>query len=104
MKINKQANGLFDIELDGAIIGGGSIVEEEGDSYLERIDIDEDFRNQGHGTKALYAIEKAYGSYYLAPDNADAQRLYDRVCSEMNQADYGRFGFAIDQGFGVYEI
>ena len=105
MKIVKGENGLFGIEVDGIIIGGGSMIEDEdGTSYLERIDIDEEHRNQGHGTKALYKIREAYGTYFLAPDNEDAQRLYERVADEMKQADYDSFGFAIDQGFGVYEI
>jgi ribosomal protein S18 acetylase RimI-like enzyme len=107
MKIIKKENGLFDIEVDGIIIGGGSMVEAESDddfNYLERLDIDEAHRNQGHGTAALYELAKVYGSYYLAPDNEDAQRLYERVADEIKQGDYDSFGFAIDQGFGVYEI
>ena len=105
MKINKKENGLFEVEADGTIIGGGSMMEDEdGDCYLERLDIEEEHRNQGHGTKALQELVDVYGSYFLAPDNEDAQRLYERVADEMKQADYDKFGFAIDQGFGVYEM
>ena len=105
MKIIKKESGLFDIEVDGIIIGGGSMIEEEdGTSYLERLDIDEEHRNQGHGTKALYEIREVYGSYFLAPDNEDAQRLYERVADEMKIIDYDAFGFAVDRGFGVYEM
>ena len=44
------------------------------------------------------------GGYYLSPDNADAQRLYDRIGDQISDADYNRFGFAVDNGFGVYII
>jgi len=105
MKIVKGENGLFSIEVEGTIIGGGSMIEDDtAMSYLDGIEILEEHRNQGHGTKALYKIREAYGTYFLAPDNEDAQRLYERVADEMKQADYDSFGFAIDQGFGVYEM
>ena len=104
MKIVKLEKGIFDIVVDGTIIGGGNIDQDESGAYLERIDIEEEHQGQGHGTKALYEIAEVYGDYYLAPDNEDAQRLYERVAEPMSQEDYDSFGFAIDQGFGVYEI
>lgn len=104
MKIIQKEHGLFDIEVDGIIVGGGSMIEDEDSCYLERIDIDEEYRGKGYGTQALYLLRGIYGTYYLAPDNADAKRLYDRVAEEMPQDEYDRWGFAIDQGFGVYVI
>ena len=107
MTINKLENGLYEIELEGNIIGGGSMIEAENEedfNYLERIDIDEEHRGRGYGTKALYALKEVYGEYFLSPDNEDAKRLYEKVADEIKQSDYDRFGFAIDNGFGVYEI
>lgn len=105
MKIVKGENGLFSIEVEGTIIGGGSMIEDDtAMSYLDGIEILEEHRNQGHGTKALYALRDTYGSYHLAPTSEDARRLYERIADEMRDDDYNRFGFAIDQGFGVYEM
>ena len=106
-KIIKKEDGLFDIEVDGIIVGGGNMIEAEREddfNYLERIDIDEEHRGKGYGTSALYELQSVYGSYYLAPDNERAQRLYERIADEISSADYDAFGFAIDQGYGVYEI
>lgn len=92
----------FDIVLDGQKIGYASAMYEEGtDTYIDRIDIDEDYRNHGYGTAALHVLADTFGGMiYLAPDNEDAQRLYDRLGWEYTgeNADY------VDQGFGVYEI
>jgi RimJ/RimL family protein N-acetyltransferase len=105
VEIKRQSEGLFDIIVDGIVVGTGSMIEyEDGDRYLERIDIDEDHRGQGYGTSALYALRDLYGTYYLAPDNADAQRLYERIGCEVSGSVYDTFGYAIDQGFGVYEV
>lgn len=104
MKIIQKASGLYDIEVDGQIVGGGSMIEDDDSCYLERIDIDPEHQGKGYGTQALYQLSEIYGTYYLAADNKDAKRLYDRIAYEMDQADYDRWGFAIDQGFGVHVI
>ena len=107
MKIIKGQNEIFEVEVEGKIIGSGIMMEATEDDencYLERLDIDEEHRNQGHGTSALYALRKTYGTYFLAPDNEDAQRLYERVADKMKDKAYGEFGFAVDQGYGVYEM
>ena len=104
VKIIQKEHGLFDIEADGQIIGCGSMMVDEDSCYLERIDIDEEHRGKGYGTQALYLLRDIYGTYYLAADNADAKRLYDRIADEMPKAEYDRWGFAIDQGFGVHVI
>lgn len=107
VSINRKGRGLFDILTDGIAIGCGSMMEaeNEGDfNYLERFDIYEEHQGQGYGTAALQALTEIYGSYFLAPDSEGARRLYERVGCEANAADYDRFGFAVDAGFGVYEI
>ena len=68
--------------------------------YLERIDINEEYRNQGYGTMALLQIAREYGHIYFAADNEYCQRLYERIADRctLPNADY------VDQGFGVYEL
>ncbi len=104
MKINQKENGVFEVEVDGQIIGEGRMDSDDDGNYLEGLDIEEAHRGQGYGTKALHELAEVYGSYFLAPDNEGAQRLYERVAEPMKEKDYNEFGFAIDQGFGVYEI
>lgn len=69
-------------------------------AYCERIDIDEEYRNNGYGTSALNELSEMFDGITVAPDNEDAKRLYERIgCeSRYENADY------IDQGFGVYDI
>lgn len=89
----------YSIQLDGIEIGTAS-VQASGTAYVERIDIDEEQRGQGYGTEALMQLSRMHGGIYLAPDNADAQRLYERIGTEY----YGDDAEYIDQGYGVYEI
>lgn len=108
MRLTKKANGMIDIEVNGIIVGGADMNEAETESdfnYLERIDIDKEHQGKGYGTAALYELAKMYGAYYLAPDNEDAQRLYERVAEEVNDGTlYHEVLVHIDQGFGVYEM
>lgn len=107
IKINTQKNGQFYITHDNQIIGHGNIIvaESENDfTYLESIEILPEYRNQGFGTKALYRLSEIYGEFYFAPDNSDAKRLYDRIADQISDFEYSRFGFAIDQGYGVYVL
>ena len=100
-------NGNFIITVDGLEVGCGTLMPPESEDdfyYLERIDIDEQYRNLGYGTQALLKLKDIIGGYYLSADNADAQRLYDRIADQISDADYNRFGFAVDNGFGVYSI
>ncbi|MGN0995701.1 MAG: GNAT family N-acetyltransferase [Candidatus Ventricola sp.] len=87
--------------LDGQEIGWASLTVDENSAYCDRIDIDEAHRNQGHGTALLRALSSEFGSIFVAPDNADAQRLYDRIGWDVSDKDDW---WAVDQGFGVYEI
>lgn len=88
------------MKLDGQEIGWASLSVSE-NAYCERIDIDEAHRNQGYGTAFLRALASEFGSVFVAPDNEDAQRLYDRLGWDVSDKDDW---WAIDQGFGVYEI
>lgn len=89
----------YSIQLDGSEIGTAS-VQASATAYVERIDIDEEQRGQGYGTEALRQLSRIHGGIYLAPDNDDARRLYERIGTEYDgpDAEY------IDQGYGVYEI
>lgn len=70
-------------------------------AYCELLYIEPEMRGQGLGTELLRWMAARYGSVVVAPDNADAQRLYERLGSEA----YGREAYYyIDQGYGVYEI
>ena len=107
IRILKNDNGFFEVEANGKIVGSGYMMlpaDDDDFSYLEQIEIEEEFRNRGIGTAALYKIYEVFGSFFLAPDSEDAERLYDRICDRMKGKDYGAFGFAIDQGFGVFEM
>ena len=107
IEINTQKNGQFYITHNNQKIGHGNIIlsESEDDfTYLEAIEILPEYRNQGFGTKALYRLSEIYGEFYFAPDNSDAQRLYDRIAYPISDNEYSRFGFAIDQGYGVYVL
>ena len=88
------------IMLDGKEVGTIGMMVDENEPYLERIDIDEEYRNKGIGTDALRLAAEKYGDFLIAPDNEDAKRLYERYGEESN-SDVAAY---IDQGYGVYEI
>lgn len=89
----------WDIVVDGKEVGCAEGYT-QGDAYIERIDIYEEFRNNGYGTAALRELSDMLGGIMLAPDNEDAKRLYERIGVESHKenADY------VDQGYGVYDI
>lgn len=90
----------YDVMLDGCKIGNVGVMTSKSGTYVEGIVIDESQRNHGYGSKALTELSEIYGGIYLAPDNADAERLYARIGYEYSgdDAEY------VDQGFGVYAI
>lgn len=107
MTIATKADGSFEIMLGEEVIGSGNLMLAENDddfTYLEGIEISEEHRNHGHGTNAISTLGKMYGTIYLTPDSEDSQRLYERLGDTISDNDYNKFGFAIDMGFGVYEI
>jgi len=94
----------YSIFVDGVEVGEVGLLVDEKSAYLERIDIFEKYQNKGYGTKALYELKKIYGEFYLAPDNEDSKRLFEKLGRELNQRDYSAYGYTVDQGYGVYEI
>ena len=99
----------FDITNDDIKVGTLDIIdwfnEDNTTAYVERIDIDEEYRNQGIGTQVLSDVLQAmYRAVIVAPDNDDAKRLYERIGSEYRA--YGdEYDFSYnDQGYGVYVI
>ena len=93
----------FEIYADGEKVGAANVMAEDEDdehAYVERIDIFAEYQNNGFGTDALRQLSDKWFGVEIAPDNADAQRLYARLGEESSweDADY------IDQGYGVYRI
>ena len=87
-----------------SVIGFALVMYSEGDeveAYCERIDIDENHRNAGHGTEALRALSSEFGDIYVAPDNEGAQRLYERLGCDASNCDVADY---LDQGYGFYRI
>ena len=103
--------------LDEKVIGEASVLheyelEDEDDEeettdkitqvLIDRLDVDESYRNHGYGTSLISYITSYYDhSAYLAPDNENAQRLYDRIGDDVSDSPEAEY---FDQGFGVYEV
>lgn len=87
----------YDIIENGITVGYATIIKDDNSAYCERIDIEEEYRNRGFGTAALYDLSSEFHGIIIAPDNEDARRLYERLGYESSDDMY-------DQGFGVYEI
>lgn len=75
--------------------------EDEDESYLEDITIDEAHRNLGYGTAAIKALAAKYRYIYFAPTDENNKRLYERIAQE--EPAYKDHD-AIDQGFGIYYL
>ena len=95
-----NTNIIFDIVENETVVGGCSIMVDEKSAYCERIDIDEEYRNNGYGTSALNALSDMFGGIMVAPDNEDARRLYERIGYEYGDESTPY----IDNGYGVYKI
>lgn len=78
------------IMLDGKEVGTIGMMADENEPYLERIDIDEAYRNKGIGTDALRLVAEKYGDFLIAPDNEDAKRLYERYGDESRQETHSK--------------
>ena len=87
----------YDITADGVTVGTAAVMADARTAYCERIDIDPEFRNRGHGTAALRDLSDLHSGLIIAPDNPDAARLYRRIGTVSTESIY-------DQGYGVYEI
>lgn len=91
-----------EILLNGQKVGiAYTVYDEENDdkTYLDNIDIDKEFQNQGIGTWAINTLAEEVGFLYFAPTDEDNKRLYERIAEEydVNTPE-------VDQGFGVYYI
>lgn len=66
--------------------------------YVQHIEIDEQYRNQGYGTAALAAVCAKFGRIYLAASDENSARLYARLGAETEKF------WEVDLGNGVYTI
>jgi RimJ/RimL family protein N-acetyltransferase len=107
---DEEANSLyreFSIVESGRKVGSMTVLTDitEGKAdmaLIERIDIEENERNKGYGTKAINVAHELAYNVFCAPDNEDAKRLYDRIGTEArNMVDWIEYA---DQGYGVYEV
>lgn len=97
-----ELNVFYSMTVDGQEVGEATVIEyEDGSVLIERIDIEEDFRNAGHGTWFINQLSRKYGDVYLAAENEDCARLYDRLGTDVTSDDV--WGY-LDQGFGVYRV
>lgn len=100
------------IYADGKDVGAMEIVDHLNDDndvcYVERIDIDEEFRGKGIGTEVLTSTlwdKCGYRYVVVAPDNEKAKRLYERIGEEYSYIPDCEVDFSYnDLGFGVYVI
>ena len=89
------------VVMDGIEIAYASIVVGGSEpAYVERFDVDEAYRGQGVGTWTLRELAKHYDDIIIAADNANANRLYERLGYEYTGESAGY----IDQGYGVWLI
>lgn len=89
-----------EILMNGQKVGTAYTMTDSDDddrTYLENIDIEEEFRNLGYGTLAIQKLAEINGYIYFAPTDENNKRLYQRIAEEM-ETDVPE----VDQGFGVY--
>jgi GNAT superfamily N-acetyltransferase len=90
---------MYEAVIDGVTIGYANVYTNDSWTYLERIDIEEEYRGQGYGTAFINHLVTEYGSIVAAPDNEDSQRLFERLGRDVSDKHW-----YVDQGYGVYEI
>ena len=83
--------------------------DERGDAFVDWIEIYEGNRGRGLGTEFLLHLagSSEYGEIVLAPNNENAQRLYERIGEDASERKYDRYLESwqyVDQGYGVYRI
>lgn len=105
----------FNIYADNIVVGSIELVdhlcEDKNNNdvcYIERIDIDKEFRRKGIGTKVLTSVlynECGYKYVVVAPDNYNAKRLYSKIGEEYSFIYGCEVDFSYnDQGYGIYVI
>lgn len=90
-----------DIKLNGETVGTVAIRIYDDYSEIDRIDIDEKYRNKSIGTTVLGDIAGEFDTTYIVPDNESAKRLYERIGEEVTS---GEVYENLDQGYGVYRL
>lgn len=86
-----------EIRHDGQPVGEMRVCRyDSGETYIERIDIDEDQRGQGIGS----AVLRQYRGAYIAADSERSARLYARL-GELVEDPTDEMSY-LDQGYGVY--
>jgi GNAT superfamily N-acetyltransferase len=106
MEIKKSSENTYTATENGEEIGWATIFkgeddqEDDGSVLIERLDVDESYRNHGIGTALINAIRNDYDDIIIVPDNEDAARLYERL-GEPSTKDYAGY---LDEGFGVYDL
>jgi RimJ/RimL family protein N-acetyltransferase len=81
-------------------VGSMTLMVDENSTYIERIDVAEEYQGNGYGTQAIQMVAREYDTVFAAPDNEDSQRLFERLGRVYtgDEADY------VDQGFGVFQL
>ena len=97
----------FHVEGDGFELNY-ILFEDEDVIYVERIDVDEDVRGQGIGTQILRELAREFHAVFAAPEGEDCQGFFAHIgddAYEMSAHLIDELGlWAIDQGYGIYEI
>ena len=90
------------IMVDGEQVGIAYTIshEDEDETYLEDIVIQEDHRNKGYGTQTIRTLAEKYRYIYFAPTGEDNKRLYERIAQE----EPAYKDHDVDQGFGIYYL
>lgn len=108
MKIDRETSldpeGIFQsrsIILNGKQVGAAGINIYDDFTLIERLDVDEEYRNKGIGSKIITDIASEFDTTYIVPDNENAKRLYERLGDEVTDDDVVEY---LDDGYGVYEI
>lgn len=91
---------IIDIESEEKVGRAMFIMWDDNTGLIESIDIDEDKQNRGYGTAAIMSLADRVNGCYLAPDNANARRLYERLGREVFTTPWA----CLDVGYGVFEV
>jgi len=101
-KVRAGEGYIYTLSLSGKELGYATVSDHE---VIERLDIVDDEQGKGYGTYLLQYISQDIGNdLVIVPDNARCVSLYARLGRAMDDAEYDRYGWALDQGHGVYVI
>lgn len=81
------------------------VLEIDDCGYVQRIDVDEGYRNNGIGTAAIRKMKEDFWRLYFAPGNEDSARLFARLGETVEGIIIdGTELDCLDEGFGIYEV